>query len=173
MRAHLRRVAVIDDGDIHSRSPRASYALGNTLTEIAGDKRVLSGNRLVGINARCRFFKYTDEENAVYRPHLDGSWPGSGLNSRGEYVHDAYGDRRSRLTFLVYLNEGFEGGCTTFYMPDGQDGGLHARGVTPCAGAVLCFPQGNTASLLHEGSAVSRGTKYVIRSDVLYTLHAP
>ena len=50
----------------------------------------------------------------------------------------------------------------------GGGGGLHARGVVPCAGAVLCFPQGNTASLLHEGSAVTRGTKLVIRSDVLY-----
>ena len=65
----------------------------------------------------------------TYRPHLDGSWPGSGVRTttttqpqaqaqsggfdgfgtgdggREEYVHDAWGDRRSRLTFLVYLNE--------------------------------------------------------------------
>ena len=33
---------------------------------------------------------------------------------------------------------------------------------------VLIFPQGNTASLLHEGSAVTKGTKYVVRTDVLY-----
>ena len=50
------------------------------------------------------------------------------------------------------------------------NGGLRARGVIPRAGSVLCFPQGNTASLLHEGSAVSRGTKDVIRTDCLYLL---
>ena len=128
----------------------------------------LSGGRLAGINARCRFFRYTDSNGAVYRPHIDGSWPGSGVDpGSGKYVHDLYGDRRSRLTFLIYLNDGFAGGCTTFYMPS-VGGGLRARGVQPRAGAVLCFPQGNTASLLHEGSAVTKGTKDVIRTDVLY-----
>ena len=107
----------------------------------------------------------------MYRPHIDGSWPGSGLDPiSGRYVHDLYGDRRSRLTFLIYLNDGFEGGCTTFYTPSSA-GGLRARGVQPRAGSVLCFPQGNSASLLHEGSAVTRGTKDVIRTDVLY-MHA-
>ena len=48
---------------------------------------------------------------------------------------------------------------------------LCARGVVPRAGSVLCFPQGNTASLLHEGSAVTRGCKYVIRTDVLYAFN--
>ena len=106
----------------------------------------------------------------MYRPHIDGSWPGSGLDADGRYVHDAWGDRRSRLTFLVYLTSGFEGGSTTFYLPDGDGGGLHAREVRPVQGSVLCFPQGSTASLLHEGSAVLRGVKVVIRTDVLYTL---
>ena len=40
----------------------------------------LGGNKLAGINNRCRFFRYTDTEGAVYRPHIDGSWPGSGLD---------------------------------------------------------------------------------------------
>ena len=157
---------------------------------------------------RLVWHRYTDAEKAVYRPHIDGSWPGSGLDASGRYasfamrfgphpkrrpcpcpqpdpgpasraspspsryVHDAFSGRRSRLTFLVYLNDGFEGGCTTFYTPS-RAGGLQAQGVQPRAGAVLCFPQGNTASLLHEGSAVRRGSKDVIRSDVLYTTPAP
>ena len=40
--------------------------------------------------------------------------------------------------------------------------------MQPQCGAVLCFPQGNTASLVHEGSEVTRGAKYVIRTDVVY-----
>jgi hypothetical protein len=88
----------------------------------------------------------------------------------GEYVHDSVPTRRSRLTFLVYLNDDFEGGATTFFLPAAGAGasGLEARGVRPQAGAVLCFPQGNSASLVHEGSPVTRGVKYVARSDVLY-----
>ncbi len=39
----------------------------------------------------------------------DGAWPGSGM-ADGAYKYDAFGDRRSRLTFLCYLNEDFEGG---------------------------------------------------------------
>ena len=125
-----------------------------------------SGARLAGINARWRLFRYG--AGAVYRPHIDGSWPSSNLSSTtGEYVHDSVPSRRSRLTFLVYLNDDFEGGETTFFLPSNA-GGLDAHGVTPQVGAILCFPQGNTASLIHEGSPVSRGVKYVARSDVLY-----
>jgi hypothetical protein len=45
--------------------------------------------------------------------------------------------------------------------------------VRPRQGSVLCFPQGNMASLVHEGSAVLRGVKYVVRTDVLYMLEKP
>ena len=70
----------------------------------------------------------------------------------------------------MYLNDGFAGGTTTFYLPtDGGRDGLKAVKVRPKAGAVLMFPQGNTASLVHEGAQVTAGGyKYVIRSDVLY-----
>ena len=70
---------------------------------------------------------------------------------------------------LIVSTEGFEGGATTFYLPESDGGGkLEARGVRPRQGAVLCFPQGNTASLVHEGSTVSKGRKYVIRTDMLF-----
>jgi len=91
----------------------------------------------------------------------------------GGYVHDLHGAAvRSRLTFLVYLNDGFDGGCTTFFQPAAAPAGaqreLDRFEVTPLAGSALCFPQSATASLLHEGSPVTRGVKYVIRTDVLY-----
>lgn len=116
------------------------------------------------INSRWRFFRYS--QDSVYRPHIDGSWPESRINEKGEYEYDESGSVKSYLTFLIYLNDDFEGGETLFYIPSSQ--GMSARGVVPKAGAVLVFPQGNTASLIHEGSAVANGTKYVVRTDVLY-----
>ena len=139
----------------------------------------LGSEEVAGLNGHFRCFRYPDVRGAVYRPHIDGSWPRSGLNDDGEYAQDAVQlhsraspGGRSRLTFLVYLNDDFEGGATSFYLP-APGGGLEARGVQPRCGAVLCFPQGNTASLVHEGSEVTRGTKYVIRTDVLYREPTP
>lgn len=80
-----------------------------------------------------------------------------------------FGDRLSRLTFILYLNEDFEGGATTFFSPSAEFGNLDTIGVRPRMGSVLCFPHGDTAgSLVHEGSATTSGTKYIIRTDVLY-----
>mmetsp|Transcript_39666 Transcript_39666/g.95834 ORF Transcript_39666/g.95834 Transcript_39666/m.95834 type:complete len:228 (-) Transcript_39666:51-734(-) len=154
---------------------------------------------LHSINKRWRFFRYG--QGCVYRPHIDGSWPESKLvhrskddveaennsdddgitindaegqkfRQRYKYDTDASGDTRSFLTFLIYLNDGFEGGATRFYQSSSSSnessGGMVAQGVQPKKGCILVFPQGNTASLLHEGSAVTKGTKYVVRTDVLY-----
>jgi hypothetical protein len=66
----------------------------------------------------------------------------------------------------------FQGGATTFFAP-ALDGSarLHARGVKPRRGNVLVFPHGDTAgALVHEGSAVTKGAKYVVRTEVLYAL---
>ena len=97
---------------------------------------------------------------------------------RGEYVTDASdGKVRSRLTFLIYLTEGFDGGSTTFYTATpGEPGVISARGVQPQLGAALCFPHGDAEnSPIHEGSAVRAGVggeqfKYIIRTDVLFDL---
>ena len=78
--------------------------------------QVLEGHSLMGLNARLRLFRYFP--GAEYRPHIDGAWPGSGLLPDGSYTDDAFAaDRHSRLTFLVYLNDGFEGGATTYFLP--------------------------------------------------------
>ncbi|CAO3566071.1 unnamed protein product [Mortierella alpina] len=132
--------------------------------ETSGD-----GHGAVGINSRWRVYRYVP--GAIYRIHVDGQWPGSGLDPvTGEYLYDAYGGKRwSRLTFLVYLNDEFEGGGTTFFTPSADVGFLDARAASPRAGSVLCFPHGETAgSLLHEGSPVLKGAKYIVRADVLY-----
>jgi hypothetical protein len=75
----------------------------------------------------------------------------------------------SRLTFLIYLNDDFDGGHTTFFMPakDGE-GVLNAFPVKPSRGCVLVFPHGTCAAPLHEGSPVLKGCKYVVRTEVEY-----
>lgn len=106
----------------------------------------LCGGAAAGINARWRLYRYSP--NVVYRPHVDGAWPGSGLDAQGTYQYDHYKDRWSRLTFVLYLNDDFTGGSTTFYTPSNEVGLLDAQGVVPRTGMVLCFPHGDTAGTL-------------------------
>ncbi|KII84771.1 hypothetical protein PLICRDRAFT_146256 [Plicaturopsis crispa FD-325 SS-3] len=133
----------------------------------------MSGGEVRGLNARFRVYRYVP--GAVYRPHIDGAWPKSGIDpATGEYLYDASPEGESqwsRLTFLIYLNDDFECGQTTFFLPSpDRVGVMDARPVKPRQGSVLVFPHGDTkGSLLHEGSPVLAGGKYVIRTDVLYT----
>lgn len=54
----------------------------------------------------------------------------------------------------MYLNDNFEGGCTTFFLPSAQHGIIEARPVSPRQGAVCVFPHGSAEnSLLHEVSS--------------------
>ena len=98
----------------------------------------------------------------------------------------------SQMTFVLYLNDNFYGGETAFYLPiaqekldelmhasipprtgpSGRSGGqnFEIKQVAPRAGAVLCFFHGfHPQSPLHEGCLVTQGSKYIIRTDVLYT----
>lgn len=95
----------------------------------------------VGIYQPLRVYRY--EPGQQFAPHHDQSYQdGSG--------------RRSLLTFMIYLNEDFTGGTTTF--PD-QKQEIHPR-----AGRALLFQH----MLLHCGERVLTGTKYVLRSDVIF-----
>lgn len=96
----------------------------------------------IGLNERLRFYRY--EPGQTFAPHYDGAFE----RENGE---------RSEFTFLIYLNEDFTGGSTGFFEP----GRFH---VQPKTGSLLLFhhPQ------LHEGAVVESGTKYVLRSDVMY-----
>ncbi|KZT41951.1 hypothetical protein SISSUDRAFT_1069674 [Sistotremastrum suecicum HHB10207 ss-3] len=143
---------------------------------------VIQGGQVKGINARFRLYRY--RKGALYRPHIDGAWPSSSstvVDGQPTYVYDSDPTLYSRLTFLIYLNDNFDGGCTTFFLPSfqslqsvstGVSGGgmIEARPVKPLQGAVCVFPHGSAqGSLLHEGSGVDGdGAKYVIRTEVLY-----
>lgn len=101
----------------------------------------LCGMRAVGANERFRCYRYAPGQR--FAPHFDGA-----------FIRDER--ERSLLTLMVYLNEGFTGGTTAFH---GWE--IH---VAPRTGTALIFqhPQ------LHEGCEVLSGTKYVLRSDVMY-----
>ena len=99
----------------------------------------------VGLNDRFRFYRYDVAE--TFAPHYDGSyWRGL--------------DEESRLTFMIYLNEGCQGGGTHFYFP----GGTLKLVVRPERGKALFFLH----LQLHEGAPVTSGRKYALRTDVMY-----
>eukprot|EP00931_Biecheleriopsis_adriatica_P046880 TRINITY_DN26971_c0_g1_i1.p1 TRINITY_DN26971_c0_g1~~TRINITY_DN26971_c0_g1_i1.p1 ORF type:complete len:343 (+),score=38.07 TRINITY_DN26971_c0_g1_i1:169-1197(+) len=127
------------------------------------------GGNALGLNARWRLYKYGPED--IFRTHTDGSWPGSLVDpGTGALLHDAFGDRWSQLTWVLYLNDDFAGGQTRFFKR--SRGQLqHVGDVAAKQGSVLCFWHGeHPQSPLHEGALVTRGTKYIVRSDVLYPL---
>jgi prolyl 4-hydroxylase len=96
-----------------------------------------------GFNERFRYYRY--DVGHKFAPHYDG------------YFERDTGER-SRLTFMIYLNEGFQGGETKFYI--GSDKFI----ITPETGKALVFQH----KLLHEGAPIEKGRKYVLRTDVMY-----
>jgi predicted 2-oxoglutarate/Fe(II)-dependent dioxygenase YbiX len=102
---------------------------------------VMNENTPVGLPKRLRFYKYAVGER--FKMHKDGAWHEDGLTSR--------------LTFMVYLNDNFEGGATDFR--DFQ--------ITPETGMALLFLH----DTWHEGAEVLSGFKYVLRSDVFLGPH--
>ena len=134
-----------------------------------------SGKTARGINARFRFYRYG--EGDYFAPHTDGSWPGSRIVD-GHLLHNAFDDRWSQFSFLLFLSEDYDGGATRFYL-DKSDPTRAARdprqaeifAVRTPRGAALCFPHGmHPQHCLHASEPISRGTKYIIRSDILFDL---
>ncbi|MCP3061274.1 2OG-Fe(II) oxygenase [Myxococcus sp. K38C18041901] len=101
---------------------------------------------LCGANERLRCYRY--EAGEYFAPHYDGA-----------FVRDR--NERSLLTYLVYLNDGAEGGATNFL-----DLG---RSVAPRRGMALVFNH----HLYHEGATVTGGLKYVLRTDLMYRRALP
>ncbi|SMC19603.1 2OG-Fe(II) oxygenase superfamily protein [Andreprevotia lacus DSM 23236] len=99
------------------------------------------GWMLQGFNERMRFYRYGPNE--YFRWHRDGSFVRT--------VQEA-----SQLTFMIYLNEAYTGGSTDF----------RTAVIQPRQGMALCFPH----RLMHQGAPVLSGSKYVLRTDVMYRL---
>jgi prolyl 4-hydroxylase len=95
----------------------------------------------VGLNELFRLYKY--QKGQQFKGHQDGSFIRNDVEA-------------SYYTFLVYLNDNYQGGETIFLK----------HKISPKTGMGLIFLH----KLYHEGSEVLSGTKYVMRSDVMYRL---
>ncbi|HVI47832.1 MAG TPA: 2OG-Fe(II) oxygenase [Chitinophaga sp.] len=99
----------------------------------------IEDNYVTGLNEQFRFYKYESAQR--FKRHIDGRF------RRNE-------SEESRITFMIYLNDDFEGGETTF----------DEISIKPSTGDALCFIH----ELKHEGCPVTSGIKYALRTDVMY-----
>ncbi|KAF8921427.1 hypothetical protein CPB85DRAFT_1372520 [Mucidula mucida] len=109
----------------------------------------------VALNPNIRFYKYVTDQH--FGPHYD------------DYVLDEQSGQMSEWTLLIYLTgqeDGVEGGETIFYKDEKCH--LSETIVAPLTrGAALLHRHGPDC-MLHEGSKVLTGTKYVLRSDLMF-----
>jgi len=106
---------------------------------------------LSNLNEQFRLSKYLSGDE--FKPHVDAKY----LRSEKE---------QSMFTLNIYLNESFSGGATRFY---NKDRDKMVAEVTPVSGLCLLFRQPPGAYLVHDGEMVKSGTKYLLRTDLLYT----
>ena len=99
--------------------------------------------QLLGLNERFRFYRYTPEQ--YFKWHKDGFY----CRSKTEV---------SQLSLLLYLNGDYEGGETEFRWDV----------IKPEAGMALAFPH----LMMHQGAPIISGSKYVLRTDVMYQRQA-
>lgn len=99
----------------------------------------LKGRQAIGLNERFRTYRYRPGQRFDW--HADGAF----RRANGEV---------SQLSLIMYLNDDFTGGETA----------ITDQVIRPKRGMALFFRH----ELLHEGRAVLSGTKYVLRTDVMY-----
>ena len=105
--------------------------------------------QLKKLNSRIRICRYLTGQ--YFNKHLDG-------------IHYESKTVQSKLTFMVYLNgqEEFKGGRTLFFYSKNDDSTMET--FLPDQGDLIIFDH----NLWHSGEVVSKGEKYILRSDILY-----
>ena len=104
--------------------------------------QTVHGMTLSGANERFRCHRY--KPGMKFAPHTDASFHRNDIE-------------QSWYSCLVYLNDECEGGETTF-LTDPE------VAVRPETGLALLFQH----PIVHEGSIVKNGVKYVCRTDLMY-----
>ncbi|KAI0062337.1 hypothetical protein BV25DRAFT_1907691 [Artomyces pyxidatus] len=107
------------------------------------------------LNSNIRLYKYTPSQH--FGQHYDDS------------VRDTETGAKSEWTLLVYLTgieDGVEGGETIFYTNENRKSSVAI--VAPLTRGTALLHRHGHECLLHEGSQVRSGTKYVLRSDIMF-----
>ncbi|KAI0709426.1 hypothetical protein C8Q76DRAFT_770254 [Earliella scabrosa] len=107
------------------------------------------------LNSNIRVYKYTAGQ--YFGAHYDDS------------VRDPATGAKSEWTLLIYLTgaqDGVEGGETIFYKD--QRGKPRESIVPPLTRGTALLHRHGQDCLLHEGSPVLKGNKYVLRSDLMF-----
>ena len=144
-------------------------------SQLQDHEGILGGKVALGINSRFRFYRYGPGD--YFAPHSDGAWPGSRVID-GELIANAYDDRFSQLSMLLFLSDGYAGGATQFLVsqsdpsrPARSNIDMNVVNVRTPLGGVLCFPHGNhPLHCMHASQKIESGYKYIIRTDVLFEL---
>ncbi|EGC34307.1 hypothetical protein DICPUDRAFT_153517 [Dictyostelium purpureum] len=113
----------------------------------------ISNCKKVSLNERLRFLRY--------HPGQEFKWHYDGVYAR-EHGHPKFGER-SYITIQLYLNHVEEGGETSFSRDKEDEEDIIQ--VLPKMGSVLVFEH----NLHHCGSPVTKGVKYCVRTDVMYS----
>lgn len=112
----------------------------------------IDGATACGVDSDLRFYRYFPGQQ--FKRHKDGS----------VLSQDGW---RSKLSYLIYLNDDCDGGTTRFYVQHDQDGRCEEStfDVRPATGSALLFRH----QIWHEGTPVLSGRKYILRTDVFYS----
>jgi len=101
--------------------------------------KAIGNAKAIGLNELFRFYKY--QAGQRFKKHRDESF----IRNESE---------ASYYTFMIYLNDNFTGGDTTF----------NELSIKPKTGSALIFLH----NLEHSGSEIEKGIKYVLRTDIMY-----
>lgn len=102
---------------------------------------IVDGMSPLGLNKRFRFYRYDSGQR--FKRHIDGRFKPNDTEE-------------SRITFMIYLNDDYTGGETRF----------NNVVIQPKKGMALFFIHEQK----HESTPIIEGIKYVLRSDIMYTI---
>jgi hypothetical protein len=142
----------------------------------------------VGLNPRIRILRYDATDNDRFEPHFDATTY-IDTNHGQHHLQQQQQRQKSLLTVLIYLNNGggidFSGGETCYLdshistsspslttataLHHGNEPNIVPRStsvtkVLPETGKVVIFEH----DLYHSGAPLISGTKYVLRTDVMF-----
>jgi len=150
-----------DNGRIEFNSPEIAYLIWLRMKPFVPQEVGNPSRKVCGCSPRIRLYRYSKGQR--FGQHVDGSRDEPEM---GGCTH---------FTVLVYLNGGdrdppefrVRGGETVFWKD--HDGRRPALAFPPTRGVCLYHGHGDDC-MTHEGAGVEDGSKYVLRTDVVYEL---